>query len=143
MRLVDYTLKLTGLSKAMRRWHGVLSALDAAQREKVARFAEQIAATLARAAEAFEQIERDPAERSARRTAIRELGRLSGYVENIVATLEGRIDGRRLNGIKRRLDSLAEEGLIAEAVRKANPPRIERLLAAEGYFRALADVLRA
>jgi hypothetical protein len=142
MRLVDYTLKLLGLSEAMRKWHGLLSALDQAQRDKIARFAEQIAATLARAAEAFERIERDPGEKSAKRAAVRELGRLSGYVENIVATLEGRIDGRRLNGIKRRLEALTADGLIADAVRKADAARIDRLLASEGYFRALADGLR-
>jgi len=142
MRLVDYTLKLLGLSEAMRKWHGLLSALDHAQRDKIARFAEQIAATLARAAEAFERIEREPGEKLAKRAAVRELGRLSGYVENIVATLEGRIDGRRLNGIKRRLEALAEDSLIADAVRKADAARIDRLLASEGYFRALADALR-
>ena len=143
MRLVDYTLKLLGLSEAMRKWHGLLSALDHAQRDKIARFAEQIAATLGRAAEAFEHIEREPGEKLAKRAAVRELGRLSGYVENIVATLEGRIDGRRLNGIKRRLEALAEDSLIADAVRKADATRIDRLLASEGYFRALADALRA
>ena len=142
MRLVDYTLTLLGLSEAMRKWHGLLSALDQGQRDKVARFAEQIAATLARAAEAFERIEKDPGENSARRAAVRELGRLSGYVENIVATLEGRIDGRRLNGIKRRLEALTADGLIADAVRNADAARIDRLLASEGYFRALADALR-
>ena len=93
MRLVDYTLKVLGLSEAMRRWHGLLSALDQSQRDKIARFAEQIAATLARAAEAFERLEKHPSETTARRAAIRELGRLSGYVENIVVTLNGRIDG--------------------------------------------------
>lgn len=143
MRLVDYTLKLLGLSEVMRKWHDLLAALDQSQRDKIARFAEQIAATLARAAEAFERIEKDPGERSAKRAAVRELGRLSGYVENIVATLEGRMDGRRLNGIKRRLETLAEDGLIADTIRKADAARIDRLLASEGYFRALADALRA
>ena len=142
MRLVDYTLKVLGLSEAMRRWHGLLSALDQSQRDKIARFAEQIAATLARAAEAFERLEKHPGETTARRAAIRELGRLSGYVENIVVTLNGRIDGRRLNGIKRRLEALTEDSLIAESVRKADTLRINRLVAAEGYFRALADALR-
>lgn len=142
MRLVDYTLKLLGLSEALRKWHGLLSALDAGQRDKVARFAEQIAATLGRTAQAFEQLERDPGHRSARRAAVRELGRLTGYVENIVATLEGRIDGRRLNGLKRRLEALAADRVIAETVSKADAARIDRLLACEGYFRALADALR-
>lgn len=142
MRLVDYTLKVLGLSEAMRKWHGLLSALDQSQRDKIARFAEQIAATLGRAAEAFERLEKRPGETAAKRAAIRELGRLSGYVENMVVTLDGRIDGRRLNGIKRRLEALTEDSLIAESVRKADALRINRLLAAEGYFRALADALR-
>ena len=142
MRLVDYTLKVLGLSEAMRRWHGLLSALDQSQRDKIARFAEQIAATLARAAEAFERLEKHPSETTARRAAIRELGRLSGYVENIVVTLNGRIDGRRLNAIKRRLEALTADSLIAESVRNADTLRINRLVATEGYFRALADALR-
>lgn len=143
LRLVDFTLKFIGLSAAMRKWHGILSALDEGRRDKVARFAEQIAATLARAVEAFERIERDPREQAARRTAIRELGRLSGYIESVVATLEGHIDGRRLNGLKRRLEGLAANDLIAQSVSKAGATQIERLLASEGYFRALADALRA
>ena len=142
MRLVDYTLKVLGLSEAMRTWHRLLSAVDQSQRDKIAGFAEQIAATVARAAEAFERLEKHPDETKARRAAIRELGRLSGYVENLVVTLDGRIDGRRLNGIRRRLEALTEDSLIAESVRKADTPRINRLLAAEGYFRALADALR-
>jgi ABC-type transporter Mla subunit MlaD len=143
MRLVDYTLKVLGLSEAMRKWHDLLAALDQSQRDKIARFAEQIAGTLARATEAFERIEKNPGETAAKRAAIRELGRLSGYVENIVVTLEGRVDGRRLNGLKRRLEALTEDGLIADTVRKADAARIDRLLASEGYFRALADALRA
>jgi hypothetical protein len=143
MRLVDYTLKVLGLSQAMRKWHSLMSALDQSQRDKVARFAEQIAATLARAAEAFERLEKQPGETLARRAAVREFGRLSGYVENIVATLEGRIDGRRLSGIRRRLEALAEDSLIADSVRRADAARINRLIEAEGYFRALADALRA
>lgn len=142
MRLVDYTLKVLGLSEAMRKWHDLLAALDQSQRDKIARFAEQIAATLARAAEAFERIEKNPGETAPKRAAIRELGRLSGYVENIVVTLEGRVDGRRLNGLKRRLEALTEDSLIADTVRKADTTRIDRLLASEGYFRALADALR-
>lgn len=127
----------------MRKWHGLLAALDQAQRDKIARFAEAIAGTLGRAAEAFERLERRPRDVAARRAAIRELGRLSGYVESIVVTLEGRIDGRSLNGIRRRLEALAADGLILETVRRADAARINRLLASEGYFRALADALRA
>ncbi len=138
----DYTLKLLRLSQVIRTWHDLLAVLDGAQRERIARFAEQIAGTLGRAAEAFERIERDSAERQAKRVAVRELGRLSGYVENIVTALEGRVDGRRLRGIRRRLEGLAEEGLISGTVQRADAARIDRLLASEGYFRALADSLR-
>ena len=142
MRLVDYTLKVLGLSQAMRKWHSLMSALDQSQRDKVARFAEQIAATLARAAEAFGRLEKHPGETLATRAAVRELGRLSGYVENIVVTLQGRVDGRRLHGIRRRLEALTEDSLIADSVRRADAARINRLIEAEGYFRALADSLR-
>jgi hypothetical protein len=142
LRFVDYTLKLLRLSQVMRKWHDLLAALDGTQRERIARFAEQIAGTLGRAAEAFERIERDPGERQAKRVAVRELGRLSGYVENIVTALEGRVDGRRVRGIRRRLEGLAEEGLISGTVQRADAARIDRLLASEGYFRALADSLR-
>jgi hypothetical protein len=143
MRLADYTLKLLGLSQTMRRWLGVIAKLDEGRQEKIARFADAIAGTLARTVDAFERIEKQPNDRVARRAAIRELGRLSGYVENIVAALEGHVDGRRLAGMKKRLEGLADETLMIQSVRNADAARIERLLASEGYFRALADGLRA
>jgi hypothetical protein len=142
MRLVDYTLKLLGISEALRRWQGVISDMDDKRRDKVARYAEEIAGTLQRAAEAYARLEADPADKAAARTAIREFGRLQGYVENILVVLEGRVDGRRLAGVKRRLEGLAAEGLIATSIAKADAARIERLSSAEGYFRALADGLR-
>lgn len=143
MRLVDHTIKILGLTEAIRRWQGLMRAMDTRRRGRIARYADQIAGTLGRTAAAFEAIERDGADRAARRAAVRELGRLNGYVETIVATLEGRIDGRRLAGVKRRLDGLAAEAAMAASVASADAARIERLLAAEGYFRALADGLRA
>jgi hypothetical protein len=48
LRFVDYTLKLLRLSQVMRKWHDLLGLLDGAQRERIARFAEQIAGTLGR-----------------------------------------------------------------------------------------------
>ena len=141
MRLLDYTIKLLGLSETIHRWHGVLGALDAGRREKVPRSAERIAATLARAAVAFARLKEEPANVRAQRAAVRELGRIAGYVEDIVTALEHHLDGRKLAGVKRRLDQLAGEELRA-AVRGADAQRIERLLEAEGYFRALADGLR-
>jgi hypothetical protein len=142
MRIADYTLKLLGLSQTLRKWLGVIAKLDGSRQEKIAKFADAIAGTLARAVDAFERIEKDPSDRAARRSAVRELGRLTGYVENIVATLEGHVDGRRLAGIKRRLEGIADENLIASSVKNVDAVRIERLLECEGYFRALADGLR-
>lgn len=143
MRLVDATLKILGLSGAMWRWRGMLSALEADRREAVARYAEAIAASTARAAQAFERIIAHPRNTAARSTAIRELARLSGYVEDVVATLDGAIDGRRLAGLKRRLESLSAEGMIETTVGRAAREHIERLATAEGHLRALADGLRA
>ena len=143
MRVFDFTLKILGITEAMRRWQIVVSDVDDRRREKIARYADEIAGTLARAAEAFERLDRDPLDKAAARAATREFGRLSGYIENIVVTLDGRVDGRRLAGVKRRLEHLAQVGLISETVRQADAPRIERLAAAEGYFRALADGLHA
>ena len=143
MRLIDFTLKLLGLSEAIHRWRGVLTELDDGRRESVARYAERIAETLGRAATAFAALEKDPAATRAAREAIRELGRIAGYVEDIVRTLEHHLDGRKLAGVKRRLDQLAGKEPLRAAVRGVDAQRIEHLCEAEGYFRALADRLRA
>jgi hypothetical protein len=63
--------------------------------------------------------------------------------EDIVRALEHHLDGRKLAGVKRRLDRLAGTEPMRTAVRSADAQRIEHLLEAEGYFRALADGLRA
>jgi two-component sensor histidine kinase len=88
MRLLDYTIRLLGVSETIHRWHSAISALEAERREKVARYAEQIAATLARAAVAFARLQHEPADARAERLAIRELGRISGYVEHIIRALD-------------------------------------------------------
>lgn len=142
MGVVDYTLKLLGLTETFRKWQGLLLGLDKDNRLAIARYAEEIAGTLQRAGEAFERLEKDPADKAAQRIAIREFGRLAGYVETVVEKLEHRIDGRSLAGMKRRLETLAAEGLMIESVKKADAQRIERIMSAEGYFRALADSLR-
>jgi hypothetical protein len=143
MHLIDYTLKLLGLSETIHRWRGALNTLEADRKEKVARYAEEIAATLARAAAALAVLEKDPPAAQAKREAIRELGRITGYVEDIVRLLERHLDGRKLAGVKRRLDQLAGGAPVRLAVKRTDARRIERLLEAEGYFRALADGLRA
>ena len=134
---------LLGLSEVIHRWRDALLKLDAARRADVARYADRIADMLARASSAFAALERNPSAIHPARAAVRELGRITGYVEDIVAALEHDLDGRKLAGVKRRLERLAgKEPLLAD-VRNADAQRIERLLEAEGYFRALADGLRA
>jgi hypothetical protein len=142
MPLTDYAAKLLALLETIQRWHSVLAGLEAGRREKVAQYAEQIAATLARAAAALACLEKEPGNARAVREAVRELGRIAGYVEDIVKALEHQLDGRKLAGVKRRLDRLAAREPHA-AVLSTDPGRIERLLEAEGYLRALADGLRA
>jgi len=141
MPLLDYTIKLLGLSEVILRWRESIAKLGTERREKVARYAEEIAATLARAAAAFAILEKG-ANATAHREAVRELGRIAGYVEDIVAALEDHLDGRKLAGVKRRLDQIAGKEPVLQSVRGADAQRIERLLEAEGYFRALADGLR-
>jgi hypothetical protein len=143
MGLLDVTIKLLGLSETMHRWRGLIRELDAGRREKVARYAEKVAETLARAARALAVLEKDPGSARAAREAIRELGRIAGYVEDIVRALEHHLDGRKLAGVKRRLDQLGGKGPLRRTLGGAGAGRIERLLEAEGYFRALADGLRA
>jgi hypothetical protein len=143
MGFLDHTIRILGLSETILKWQGALAKLGAERREKVADYAEQIAATLARAAGAFAALERDPSSSRAGQEAVRELGRIGGYVENIVQTLEDHLDGRKLAGVKKRLELLTEKEPMRAAVRKADTQRVERLLEAEGYFRALADGLRA
>lgn len=142
MRALDIALKLLGLADVICAWQAKLARLDKAKRAKVAGYAEAVADSLARMAAALERLESDTADRTARRGALREIGRLAGYVETIVATLRGHVDGRRLAGVERRLQALSDEDEIAGALARAEPRRIERIVAAEGYMRALADSLR-
>ena len=142
MRLLDYTIKLLGLSETIHRWQSAVAKLDAERRESVAVYAERIAETLGRAAAALAVLEKKPGATRPSREAIRELGRIAGYVEDIVRALEQHLDGRKLAGVKRRLDRLAGGEPLRTLVRGADAQRIEHLLEAEGYFRALADGLR-
>lgn len=143
MRLADYAQRLSDLAKTVNRWLALVAKLDALRRDKVALYAEEVAATLARAATNLAVLEGDPHNRPALLAATRELGRIGGYVETIVATLEHHLDGRKQAGVKRRLEHLKPFDLEA-AIREFGAFRHARRLASvEGYFRALADSLRA
>lgn len=155
-----YTVKLLGLAQTLHRWLSALAGLDRENRERVAGYAEAIAATLARAAHALMRLEAGAGVTrgelaAARAEAHRELGRITGYIETIVSVLDQHLDGRKIAGVKRRLDQIGVERIAFGLA--ADPPgvqqtgtsgsggafRADRLLAAEGYFRALADGLRA
>jgi phytoene/squalene synthetase len=95
MGLLDLTIKLLGLSETLHRWRGLIRELDAGRREKVARYADRVAGTLGRAAAALARLETEPGSARAAREAARELGRIAGYVEDIVRALEHHLDGRK------------------------------------------------
>ena len=146
MRLTQYLAQLLGLSATIHQWHTALGRLEAERRERIARYAEAIAATLSRAAAALAALQSRTASKTANanaaRNALREFARIAGYVEDIVRALEDQLDGRKLAGVKRRLDRLSASSVrLADICYDAD--RIESLLEAEGYFRALADGLRA
>lgn len=142
MPVAAFFVRLVGLSQALHAWRNSLAALEASSREKIALYADSIAATLARAAAAFATLERDPADPRALREAIRELGRIAGYVEDIVTALETQLDGRKVAGLKRRLERLSDPAPPRTVALRPDPQRIDHLAEAEGYFRALADGLR-
>jgi hypothetical protein len=149
MSLTTTLLKLLGLTQALQALKASFDSLETANREKIAAYAEAVAATFARAAAAFMILEKQPDSAAARRDVTREIARIAGYVEDIVETLRPHLDGRRRAGLTRRLTDLAATDLSAPTSqrgavtgRRQRPP-IDRLLEAEGYFRALADGLRA
>jgi len=142
LRLVDYARRLFDLSATVHRWLGALGQLEEARRLRVARYADRIAATLARTVSVLECLQESPGDRAARTQAVRELGRVAGYIETMVGPLEHHLDGRKLAGVKRRLELLRPGEIHKCVVLGLKPAHIERLAAAEGYFRALADGLR-
>ena len=142
MRLADLSRIGLGLAETAHRWLAARATLEESHRAKVARYAEEIAATLARAADALVRLEAEPADAGARHALAREFGRIRGYVETMVAALEQHLDGRKLAGVKRRLEHLEADPADGPAAPRVLKLQIDRLLAAEGYLRALADGLR-
>lgn len=142
MRLADYAERLIGLARSVYGWAGEALAADRARRDKAALYAEEVAATLARAALALTMLERAPDDRPALLAASRELGRVSGYVETIMSALEQHLDGRKRAGVKRRLETLEPFDLEAAVRDDGAFSQARKFASAEGFFRALADTLR-
>jgi len=143
MGLIDYTRKLLGLSETIHTWYDQLGDLDLKKRERLAVYCEKIADTLNRTADVFTQLNIKPKNANARKKALGEFGRITGYVEDITKTLKDHLDGRKLAGVKRRLEQLVEETRMNDALDHIDEKRINRLYEAEGYFRSLADHLRS
>ena len=143
MPLADYTKRILAVAETIYQWLAFCAGLDQSAREKVALYSEEIAATLARAADALARLDAGPQDQTCSLAAIRELGRISGYVETIVGALQHHLDGRKLAGVKRRLEHLTPFGLEAALAEYGAFGHAARLTSAEGYFRALADALRA
>ncbi|HYD14935.1 MAG TPA: hypothetical protein VEA77_00905 [Hyphomicrobium sp.] len=142
MHVLEYPKRLLAIAETLNRWVGAIGAMDRAQRLKVARYAEAIAETLGRAARFSARLTAKPADKVARRCLMREFGRITGYLETMVGVLQHHLDGRKLAGVKRRLEQLESRRMDGDFQAPASDIRIDRLLAAEGYFRALADSLR-
>ena len=143
MHPADYTRRLVRLAQTLHCWLDALSGLDERRRRRLAAYANRVAATLARAAAAFDRLAAAPADARARAQAIKELGRIAGYIETMVEALERHLDGRKLAGVKRRLEQLGPAELRKCVLSGRKPLHLDRLASAEGYFRALADGLRA
>ncbi|MEL6374964.1 MAG: hypothetical protein AAFR04_13470 [Pseudomonadota bacterium] len=131
------------LAQVIHGWLQVIAGIEAVRRRRVAHYADEIAGTLGRAGAAFQALQADPDDGDAKRTALRELGRIRGYVEDLVHTLDARVDGRKLAGVKRRLAHLALSGVAPERAVTLKAERlIGQLAEAEGYFQALSDGLQ-
>jgi hypothetical protein len=142
MSFLEFSKRLLAIAETLARWGGAIAALDHKRRAKVARHADAIAATLGRAARFSIRLTDRPDDAAARRGLKRELGRIAGYLETLVGVLKHHLDGRKLAGVKRRLGQLALCPTGSRDTPSKARVRIDRLLAAEGYFRALADSLR-
>ncbi len=142
MQVLEYPKRLLSIAETLNRWAGAIAALDRAHRAKVARYAEAVAETLGRAARFSARLTVAPNDRAAQRGLVREFGRITGYLETLVGVLQHHLDGRKLAGVKRRLEQLRPGRPVAASEAGAADLRVDRLLAAEGYFRALADSLR-
>ena len=142
MHVLDTPKRLLSIAETLYRWSGLIGALDRPRRAKVVRYAEAIADTLGRAGRFAARLAVVPDDKAAERGLLRELGRITGYLETLVGVLKHHLDGRKLAGVKRRLEQLGSRRAGRAPGGTAARVRIDRLLAAEGYFRALADGLR-
>jgi len=154
MEIFKTASRILDLAKVVSGWRASIRAMDKEQRIKAAVYCETVAGTLSRVADAF-AVHTVPASRKsardkARRDMHRELGRLAGNIEDIAALLTGHLDGRKIAGVKRRLEGIVErqkiDAMLLETSKAGQVAgfkrRLEMLAEAEGYFRSLGDGLK-
>ncbi|MEI9898788.1 MAG: hypothetical protein WDN31_00160 [Hyphomicrobium sp.] len=142
MPIAEYARCLLAIAETVHCWLSQLNVLDAGRRARVAAYAEKIAATLSEPVEHCASSRWPPATGWRASGPCASWGRISGYIETMVEALEHHLDGRKLAGVKRRLEVLRPGELTKNVVAGRQPIHIDRLASAEGYFRALADALR-
>ncbi len=157
MRRMDIFKTITqifGLAEVIAGWRTTMRTLDGVQRTKVALYCDTVADTLARASEALAKLSDDRSQAKSKdkaaRDTRRELARLAGNVSDIAVLLAGHLDGRKIAGVKRRLESIVERQTIDAMLLETRKPgqiagfrrRMEMLAEAEGEFRALGDGLK-
>jgi len=68
-------------------------------------------------------------------------GRLRGYLDDLPDLLAPHLDGRKVHGLRRRLESLVPEERAALAAQTVTDTRVSAYFEAAGAFEALADRL--
>ncbi|MEO1543173.1 MAG: hypothetical protein AAFR75_04045 [Pseudomonadota bacterium] len=139
----NLTQKLIALAKTIAGWATELDKLNDEHRAKVAEYLDKVADTHARASAALSHLETEPTNKKQKRIAEQEFGRIKGYVDTIVDVLYGHLDGRKLAGVKRRINGIDTDIRIGEPGSNTIVRVVQHLNEAEGYFRAIADALRA
>lgn len=154
MNIFKTITQILGLADAVMGWRSSLRALNAKERAKVAVYCDTVADTLARTGEALERLSDDTMRARSRdkagRDMRRELARLAGNVRDLADLLDGHLDGRKIAGVKRRLEGIVEQQTVDTLLLAARQTgevaglkrRMEMLADAEGVFRALGDGLK-
>ncbi|MEO1206854.1 MAG: hypothetical protein AAFV45_11035 [Pseudomonadota bacterium] len=137
------TQQLIALAKTIAGWATELDKLNEEKRAKVADYVDKVADTLSRASGALDELVDDPGNKKQKRIAEQEFGRIKGYVDTIADVLQGHLDGRKLAGVKRRINGIDTDVRIAPRGSNTLPGIVAKIHEAEGYFRAISDALRA
>jgi hypothetical protein len=142
LRIPDYAQRLLRLAEIVHGWLGALSALDQKRRLRMAAYADEIAATLARAGNALHRLGASSSDRATEIEAIRELGASAAISRPSSTCSSITLTDASSRALKGGPISFARGELRRCVVSGRKPIHIDRLASAEGYFRALADGLK-